>query len=425
LAHFACVAPPFLGHLNPLCALAEALQRRGHRITFLHVEDARPLLEQRGFAYRSVGAQSHPPGALAAINARLRRPNGPLGLMDTVRRVAGLTDMLCRELPGALREIGADMLLCDQVEAAGGLVADHVGLPLVSVASALPINWEPLMPPIFTPWRYGPSFLARKRNMAGYRASMWLMRPISEVIAAHAAAWSLGRRHRPDHCLSRLLQVAQIVPGLDLPRTRLPPQVHHCGPLRTPGEQDAEVDFSFADGRPLAYASLGSLQGSRYGLFRRIAEAGERAGLQVMLTHAGGLSPEQVARLPGRPAAFATLPQPPVLRRASVAVLHGGLNTVLDAMAAGVPAVVVPIAFEQGAIGVRVEAAGAGLCVSRRWRTTAILTRAIRRAAEDPAYRAAAQRVSEEIRAAGGAERAADLVETVLRTGRAVLRPAA
>jgi len=418
MAHIAFVAPLYLGHLNPMCALADALVARGHRATFLHMADGAPLLARRGFAFEPLGRGTHPPGTLAATHRTLARLLGPIGLRETVRRVAATTDMLCRELPDALRALQADMVVCDQVEAAGGLVADHLGLPHVSVASALPINSEPALPPLFTPWRYDPSAWGLRRNRAGYHATFWALKPLGAVIREHAARWSLGPRRRVDHALSPWLQIAQIVPGLDFPRIHLPPTFHHCGPLRSHTEVTGTPALPSRDGRPLVYASLGSLQGSRYRLFRRFARAAQAGDFQLVLTHAGGLTREQAARLPGRPAAYDFLPQHAVLRGAAAAMLHGGLNTILDALSEGVPLVVVPVAFEQGAIAARVERAGAGLAVPRL--RAGRLGATLRSVSDGAGYRTAAARLRDEIAAAGGVGRAADLVETLLRTGRPV-----
>lgn len=421
MAHLAFVVPIGLGHINPMAALARELVARGHRATFVHMADGEPILAKRGLAYHPVGLTTHPPGTSADIDRQLLRMVPPFGVMRATRRIAGISDMLCRELPGVLRTIQADMVVCDQVEPAGGLVADHLGLPHVSVAGALPINSEPAVPPLFVPWRYDPSPFGVKRNMAAYEAIKWVLRPFGEVIAHYANAWNLGPRRRIDQCLSRMLQVAQLVPGLDFPRERLWPVFHYCGPMRSAVEVTGAPALPPRDGRPLAYASLGSLQGARFGLFRRIAAGAQRCDLQLVLTHGGGLSADQVARLPGAPASYAFLPQAEVLREASVAVLHGGLNTILDACGQGVPLVVVPIAFEQGAIGRRVERAGAGLMVSHRLTSAAGLARAIRRVSEEPRYAQAAGRLREEIAAAGGARRAADLVELLLATGHPIL----
>ena len=422
MAHFAFAVPPFIGHLNPMAALARALVGRGHRATFLHMPDAERLVAERGFAFRPVGAASHPAGTLAGVLRRMGTVNGPFGLGSIIRDVASATDMLCRELPAALRAIGADILVCDQTEAAGGLVGRHLGMPLVSVANALPLNREPGVPPPFTPWRYDVSRWGTERNLGGYRVSDMLMGRHRAVIVGYAEAWKLGALRTIEDCASPLAQLSQLVAGLDFPRAELPDTFHYLGPLR--GGEPVLPGFALPadDGRPLGYASLGTLQGNRAGLFRTIAGAAECAGLRLVLAHGGGLTAGQVSALPGSPTAFDFVPQPRVLAEARVAVLNGGLNTVLDATAAGVPVVVVPVAFEQGAIAARLEWTGAGKAMSRRFLTAGRLARAIRDVLDDPAFAAAAGRLRAKLAAAGGVRTAADIVEAVAATGRPVTR---
>ncbi len=407
-----------------MSALARELAARGHRATFLHMPDAEKLVAERGFAFRPVGETSHPPGTLPRVLGRMSSVNGPLGLGGVIRDVAASTDMLCRELPQALRSIGADMLISDQAEAAGGLVGRHLGMPFISVANALPLNREPTVPPPFTPWRYDTSRWGIERNLGGYRVSDMVMRRQGAVISGFATAWKIGPLRTIEDCASPFGQISQLVPGLDFPRSELPDTFHYVGPLR--GGEPIAAGFAMPsrNGLPLAYASLGTLQGSRAGLFARISKGLSKAGMQVVLAHGGGLTEEQVRALPGRPAAFAFVPQSEVLGQVRVAILNGGLNTVLDALAAGVPVVVAPVAFEQGAIAARLVRAGAGEMMSRRFLTAAHLARIVRRVVEDPRYAAAAARLQAEIAEAGGVKLAADIVERVAATGRPVTREA-
>ncbi|NNM72696.1 nucleotide disphospho-sugar-binding domain-containing protein [Enterovirga aerilata] len=400
-----------------MAALARDIAARGHRSTFLHIGDAEPLLRESGLAFRVVGQGSHPPGSLAGAVRRMGAVNGPIGLGGIIRDVAAITDMLCRDLPSALREIGTDCLVCDQTEAAGGLVARHLGMPFVSVANALPLNREPGIPPPFTPWRYDASRWGVERNLGGYRVSDILMRPVSSVIRHYATLWSLDPLRTIEDCASPLAQVAQLVPGLDFPRQALPETFHYCGPFRD--EETVPRDFSMPgrDGRPLVYLSLGTLQGGRARLFRVLSGAAHRAGTQPILSHAGRLSAEDAARLPGRPAAFAWVPQRRVMAEAELALFNGGQNTMLDAAAAGIPVVVIPIAFEQAAIGARIAWAGAGRTVSRRFLTAGRLAGIIRHILNEPSYRMAAQRLRAEIGQAGGVRLAARIVERVAATG--------
>ena len=417
MARIAFVAPPFLGHLNPMMALAGELSRRGHEPVFMHMEDARATLERRGFAFRPVGRDTHPPGHLRGVLGRMAGVNGPFGLMGIIRDVAAATDMLVRDLPDACRAERIDMIVGDQTEAACGLAARHLGLPYVSVANALPLNREPDVPPPFTGWRYDASGWGRERNAGGYRVSDRLMAPVRRVIAGHAARFRLGRLASIEDCVSPLAEISQTVAAFDFPRRALPATFHHVGPLRRSAERS-----SFAmpadDGRPLVYASLGTLQGGRAGLMRTICRAADRLGVRLVLTHGGALGDRQIRDLPGRPFVHDFVPQDIVLAQAGLAVLHGGLNTVMDALAAGVPIVTIPLAFEQGAIASRIEHAGAGRRVGRTFLGAGRLSRAMRDVANRPSYRAAAHRLAGAIGEAGGVARAAGIVEAVLRAGR-------
>ena len=62
--------------------------------------------------------------------------------------------MLFRDAPAAIRDEGVDSLIVDQIEMAGGTVAEHLGLPFVSVAAALPINLDVSVPPVNFPWSH-------------------------------------------------------------------------------------------------------------------------------------------------------------------------------------------------------------------------------------------------------------------------------
>src|SRR5690606_19691557 len=112
------------------------------------------------------------------------------------------TEMLCRELPPALSALRIDALLCDQMEAAGGLVAEAAGLPFVSVACALPVNREPGIPLPVMPMAYGIDERSRQMYQGSARVYDWMMGPHRRVIAAQAAALGLSPRDGLHHCLS-------------------------------------------------------------------------------------------------------------------------------------------------------------------------------------------------------------------------------
>lgn len=416
MTHFAVIAPPLPGHYNPLLVLARELGARGHRVTFVHMADAARLVEGKGADFAAVGTRDYPAGALDAYVNRLAKPTGLFGLLGTLRATAAQTDMLCRDLPGLLRAIGADAVIADQTEAAGTLVARHLGLPVISTATALLLNREVGVPPPFVPWPYEEGEKALVRNKGGYRVTDFLMSPMRKVLARHGAAFGLDPF--ADGGFSPLLTVAQMPKGLDFPRTELPPTFHYGSPWRDAATIPATTaPLPEGEGAPLVFCSLGTLQGARADLFRKVALAVREVGVRLLIAHGGLLSQAEAARLGELAEVRAFVPQQEVLKRCTAAVLHCGMNTVLDAMAEGVPLVAMPIAFEQPATAARLAYAGVAEVVPAGRASQKRLTAALRTVLEKPSYRENAKRIAAEMAQGRGVKDAADLVEA------AVVRP--
>ena len=410
----AFLCPPFAGHLDPMLALGAALRQRGHEVSFVGLRDIAARVEAAGLRAEAVEDPRHPPGVLTTLEQRLAGLRGLRGIGAVIDDVAAMTDLLCRQAPAVLQRLRADAIVCDQLEPAGGLLASRLGLPQVSVANALMLDREPYIPPPFTDWPYARSRWALERNRGGYRVADWMMGRAARVIAQWSAAFRLPPRTRAEECLGAR-QIGQMSPLLDFPREALGDGFDYTGPLRPPlaslPEWHVPRDLPLASDAPLAFVSLGSLQGGRQALIGRITEACRDLGLTAVVAHNGRLSETQAAALPGEPIVQRHVPQRRVIERCRVVISHGGMNTVLDALAAGVPLVLVPLAMEQGAIAQRVQRSGAGERLSAWQASVAALRQRIAAVLERPDYRDRAARVAASLHAGGGAARAAELVE--------------
>ena len=416
MTHFAVIGPAFHSHVRAMEAVAGELLAREHRVTVVQQADVAAMLRDPRLGFAQVGAGSHPPGSLQSVIDRAARPGGPWGIRRVIADMASATDMYCREAPGVLRTIGADCIIADQMEPAGGLVAEHLGLPFVSVACALPVNREALVPLPVMPWRYRATPWGEQLNLHSSGVFDRAMQAHAAVIARHAAAFGLPPRQRLDECLSPLLQLSQTTPGFDFPRTSLPEHFHGIGPLRSALSDESPMDTPVAPGRPFVFASLGTLQGDRFGLFRRIAAACRELDLQLLIAHCGRLDASQELRLLKAGASWVTdfAPQRAVLARADAVITHAGLNTVLDALEAGVPSLALPIAFDQPGVAARVVHAGVGLKLDPRLASRRRIVQGLRRLLREPGFAERAKKLGDEVRTAGGAPRAAQLIEAAL-----------
>ena len=442
MAHFGVVAPAYFSHFSALEAIAVALIARGHRVTFLHRADAAAWVRDPRIAFHVLGAASHPAGSLAASLRRAANPGGPLGIRAVILDMARSTDMLCRELPAALSALGVDALLADQMEAAGALAAQGAGLPYISVACALPVNREAGLPLPVMPFRFDTGARALQMVEGSTRVYDWLMAPHSKVVARNAARFGLPARGMLHEWLSPLAQISQTVASFDFPRRAAPPHFHHVGPLRTLATASANANANanasasananastsasastngsmpaVAAGRPFVFASLGTLQGQRFALFKRIARACRSQDVQLLVAHCGGLDEAQARALLQAGATWVTgfAPQAAVLARADAVVSHAGLNTVMDALLARTPILALPIAFDQPGVAARVAHAGVGVCASARFASAAHLGRQLGRLLTGSAFARRLEILGADVERAGGAPRAADIIEAALK----------
>lgn len=418
MSHFGVVAPAFFSHFQALQALASALVARGHQVTFFHQVDARRWITHPSVGFEPLGAVTHPPGTLAPALRRAACSNNPLRLRAVIRDLCATTEMLCAELPDALRLRGVDVLLCDQMEAAGGIVAEALNMPFVSIACALPVNREPGLPLAVMPFAYGTDAHSLRMYEGSERVYDWLMRPLGEVLAKACRRFSLPPRSGLHQCLSPYAQISQTIEGFDLPRRELADNFHAVGPLRVP-RQGGSGEWPIEQERPFVFASLGTLQGGRIDLFRKVAKACRALEAQLLIAHCGGLSSAQERQLKQSGATWVTdfAPQQWALEQAQAVVTHGGLNTVMDAVQACTPMLVMPIGFDQPGVASRVSHAGIGLQVSRHARSGKI-RQALAGLFDFPS--GPLQRLAAELQLAGGTVRAADIVEAVARTGKSV-----
>jgi MGT family glycosyltransferase len=338
MAHIGVMCPNVPGHLNPTIAVADALRSRGHRLTFFLLGDPPAPVLAAGLEVIQMGGAVFPPDDYRAAFQRLGTLDGRAALKHTLAVGARGTEAILQVGPALVRKAAVTALLVDQTSFSGGTVADQLQLPFATVCNALLLNPDPAVPPFFTSWQPSEGWWIRLRNRVAWAALDRLYAVILTRIRAERRRLGLPAPRRIADTWSGRLQVSQQPAALEFPRSKLPEQVKFVGPLRLQGGY-APVPFPWErlDGRPLIYASLGTLQNRIAGTFGIIAQACSGLDTQLVISTGNVVAPEALSDLPGRPVVVPYAPQLELLRRAALAVTHAGLNTVLDALSAGVP----------------------------------------------------------------------------------------
>jgi len=412
MSHVGIMCPNAPGHLNPMIALADALRTRGHRVTFFLLGDPPESVATAGFQIVPLGGSIFPPDQYRAGLQQLGSLQGRAALKHTFAMSARAADAILEVGPTATRAAGITALLVDQASFPGGTVADELKIPFATVCNALLLHSEPAVPPFFTHWQPQDSWLARTRNRIAWAGLNRLYAPILARIQNQRRKLGLPIPPRIADAWSDRLQISQQPEVFEFPRHELPKHVRLVGPLRLPGGYPP-VPFPWErlNGRPLIYASLGTLQNRIAGTFRVIAEACDGLDVQLVISTGHGVAPDTLGELPGHPIVVPYAPQLDLLRRSAVAVTHAGLNTVLDALSTGIPMMAIPITNEQPGVAARVAWLGAGEAITHKSLTPQALCGAVVRILSDPSYRAAAERIRDSIKTGGGAPRAAEMIE--------------
>jgi UDP:flavonoid glycosyltransferase YjiC (YdhE family) len=305
------------------------------------------------------------------------------------------------------------------LQVCGRYLADATGARLVTVCAGpgvLRLD-DGSFPPPFVDRSPSRASKARALNVLGF-AGMWLAAaPRIRVTNRHARRSGVPVRRSLAALSSPHVQLCSLVPELNfgvVPPAGSP--LRYVGPLVDDRRPVVPFPWERLDDRPLVYASLGTVQDRAEGIFEVIAEACAPLPVQLVVTLGDELGSRPRPALAGNPIVVANAPQLDLLARAALCITHCGMNTTMEAAAAGVPLVGIPIIYDQPAVAARIRHAGLGRTIAYRHLDVAGLRAAVRAVLADPGYEERAEAVAASCRRHGGPAAAADAVELTAAT---------
>jgi zeaxanthin glucosyltransferase len=176
------------------------------------------------------------------------------------------------------------------------------------------------------------------------------------------------------------------------------------------------VDAWLAAGRsesgqePFVYVSFGSFLSVRGDVLARVAAAIRVCGLRAAIA-VGSADRAELGELPTDWLVREFLPQVTLLDSATLAVTHGGNNSVTEAVTAGVPMLVLPFSTDQFAGAAAIERAGIGAALDPNSATAGQIEAALRSLLA--ADRSPSRELADSLQAMPGRERAFDALSSV------------
>jgi UDP:flavonoid glycosyltransferase YjiC (YdhE family) len=355
------------GHIGPLVPFANAFLRAGDAVLVAAPAGARDTVVTAGLPFHALPdpPQDEVDALFAEIMGQPAEEQGPRVMREVFADIDARSS-----LPGVLRAVTdyrPHLILREPTEFAGLLAAERLGVRhgrIAIMAHATETWGVPLVAPV----------LDRHRKRLG-------LRPDPQGDRIHSSPY-----------------LTVIPEAMEDPEDLGPPRVMR---FREPVAPARPLpDWWNGDDRPLVYVSYGSVTPTMAyfpALFRATVHALGDLPARVLFTIGNEVERDGLGPVPANVHVERWVPQSAVMPYAAAMVGHGGAGSTRMALAAGVPAVIVPGFADQTRNADRVAEIGAGIALEAA--ELAGLGEAVRRLLEQPSYRAAAQRVAADVAA--------------------------
>jgi UDP-N-acetylglucosamine--N-acetylmuramyl-(pentapeptide) pyrophosphoryl-undecaprenol N-acetylglucosamine transferase len=338
---------PSLAHVSRCLAVAEACQVRGHRICFGVGAERIPLVESAGFNASPLPEVS---GSAFRSDRGWNWLNPAYVEQNLKAEAALIADFQPEAVIFDFRFTSAAAARLAGVPSASILHGNGLRLALQPAETARLLLGDPLSARGIAAFRL--RFL-RQAFPLGFRAILGrVARRINPL---------LNSPDRPAASTPFELLLADKILIGDIPALLPPGLPEKCiliGPLRWSGWDQPAAWLEEFDERPLIYVTMGSTVEAGSILIKIIAALRD-APYNVIVT-TGGLALPGSRDLPGHIHIFPTVPGLAVSRRSKVVVHHGGHETLLQALEAGVPSLAIPSNPDQILVSQQVQALGLG-----------------------------------------------------------------
>lgn len=383
---------PGVGHLLPLLPLAREARDRGHEVVIGGGASLTTTIESAGFRHEQMGP--------ATIGEMFRGLPDVSSIPPRERVLVSMPKVFCEGIAPAMADGVStlverwrpDVIVHEDMEFGSWAVAEQAAIPHVTVQTTA---WRP-----------------------------WIRDLATAALEPLGRRFGVADADRPAQILGRAFFTTRPASLRD-PAMPLPEVTAELRPIPDDrlGGDDGTADDPFPprDERPRVAVTLGTVNNAQLDLMRTLVDGAAAADAHVIV--ALGADPASLGAVPADVDVRAYLPMSRLLPAADVVVYHGGSGTMLAALAAGTPMVIVPLAADQPDNGDRTEAAGVARILSPDGIDGAGVSTAIKAVVTDPAYRQRARQIAAEVGAMPGPGAALDRIESIARSADAVADP--
>lgn len=388
MSKFLFVVPPFFGHISPTLSIGASLIAKGHEVKWLGITPLATSHVPEG------GAYIYPESDLLEYQEELqkilkRQDDGPACSGPEVMKLAleetyvPIARIMMKGLGNFVEAWQPDVIVNDCITFAGALCAHIKGIPCVTTT--------PVPPDVMGDTaNSAPKIFEWQQN---------LVKGLQEEFGVYGEDIVIHSRKL------NLVFTSQEFAGLQDPM----PHMKFVGPVKgRPNPVAFDWERLEKATTPKVFVSLGTLLVDiRAAFFQKLIDA----FADTPLTIVAATNPDIFEKWPDNFIVSGFVPQAELMPKMDVVICHGGFNTVNDTFINGLPMLITPIAYDHFHTAKLIENAGCGLKIRYKRLRIEDLKQAIFELLENPQYRNAALRIKDTFIAAGGNDKAVELLE--------------
>ncbi|BAU10557.1 glycosyltransferase, MGT family [Leptolyngbya sp. NIES-3755] len=422
--HIVFVSPPLLGHTSQMLAIAAELVSHGHRVSFVINEIGKSWIAQTGAQFiawnASIDSDRVPDSTNQLWKAASEVGNRWRGDRLMLERMIDVYEPGYQTIASILQAASPDLLVIDRAVFAAMDFAQQHQIPYI-VQTRFLGNFVKLpadAPQFGTGYSKNMNFWQRSLNrLAPIALRFYLLPTLLKLNQVRKACAGDREVHDP---FENQTTIVGSTFDLEIPRS-LPDHVHLVGPIfakTTPSLPEHLQTWLDAAQSGVIYIAFGTLATIQAWQAQALIEGLTQTGLQVLWS----LPDSQQSQLPPLPDSVrieSFVPQFAVLSHPAIRVFvsHCGMNSILEALYWKTPILALPFFGDQHDNATRLMDAGVAQRLDKRRFSAAEVTTKATVLLHDLQIQESIDRISSNLRRAGGCDRAAEIVEAVLLNG--------
>ncbi|MBG9767910.1 macrolide family glycosyltransferase [Bacillus vallismortis] len=383
---------PGEGHINPSIGVMKELKSRGEQITYYAVKEYKEKIDALDVEFREYQdfREDH------------------FGKNATGDEERDVTEMICVFLKGCIEIVthiydevkheSYDYVIYDHHLLAGKIIANLLKLPRFSLCTTFAMNEE------FTKQMMGAYMKGSLEDSPHYESYQQLSETLNTEFQAEIK--------KPfdvflaDGDLTIVFTSREFQPLAE----KFGDRYVFVGPSITERAGNKDFPFDQIDNENVLFISMGTIFNNQKQFFNQCLEVCKDFDGKVVLSIGKHMKPSELNDIPENFIVRPYVPQLEILKRASLFVTHGGMNSTSEGLYFETPLVVIPMGGDQFVVANQVEKVGAGKALKKEQLSESLLKETIQEVMNNRAYSEKAKEIGQSLQAAGGSNKAADRI---------------